>query len=56
MKFTVVKIITVTTKELYKVEIAGYLDPLSYMNSAKPLSTKTEREVKFDIFREGEQN
>jgi len=51
VKFTIIKTIVVTTKELYEVEIAGYLDPLSYIDSSTPISTKTEREVKTDIFR-----
>lgn len=54
MKITVVKTIVVTTKELYELEIAGYLDPLSYIgcaDSRAPTSTTTERKVEFDVFR-----
>lgn len=53
MKFTVVKTIVVTTKELYEIEIAGYLDPLSYIGD-RPISTTTGREVNFDIFKKEE--
>lgn len=53
MKFTVVKTITVTTKELYGIEIAEHLDPLDYMGSMSPTSTIRERDIKVDIFKEG---
>lgn len=52
MKFTIVKTIVVTTKELYETNIAGFLDPLTYIADQKPESVITERQVSFDIFRE----
>lgn len=51
MKFTVVKTIVVTTKKLYETEIAGYLDPLTYIGDKAPISTITKREESVDIFR-----
>ena len=52
MKFTVIKTVIVTTKELYEIKIGGHLDPLSYIGDREPESTVTEREVKVDIFKE----
>lgn len=51
MKFSVVKTIVVTTRELYEIEIAEYHDPLNYIGSSTPVSTTTEREVKAVVFR-----
>lgn len=56
MKFFIVKTTVVTTKKLYGVEIAGYLDPLDYMDTNNPISNKTDCEVKTEIFREEEAN
>ena len=52
MRFTVIKTIIVTTKEMHKVEIAGYLDPLDYIAGRKPIALIVERDVKVDIFKE----
>lgn len=51
MKFAVVVTTTVTTKELYEVEIAEHLDPLDYISSSTPVSIVTTRELGCDIFR-----
>lgn len=53
MKFIVIKTVVVTTKELYEIEIAEYLDPLTYMSSSSPTSVLTERDMKVDVFKEG---
>lgn len=53
MKFTIIKTLVTTKKELYEVNIADHLDPLVYVGVRTPISTLTEREVQFDVFKRG---